>query len=42
MPSWPFEFQMEVFYGVEVISVGHMDVENEVPDPHRGVRGSII
>ena len=32
---------MEVFDGVKVISAGHMDVENEVLDPYRGVRGSI-
>ena len=33
---------MEVFFGVEVISAGHMNVENEVLDPHRGVCGSIV
>ena len=27
---------------MEVISTSHMDLENEVLNPHRGVRGSIL
>ena len=27
---------------MEVIAAGHMNVDNEVFDPHRGVRGSIV
>ena len=40
--SWPFEFQWEVFDGVEVVSPGHVDVENKVFNPNRRVRRSII
>ena len=42
VPSWPLEFQREVFDGVEIIVAGHMNVENEVFHPHRGVRDSIV
>ena len=39
---WSFEFEGEVFNGMEIIAVGHMNMENEVFDPYRGVCGSIV
>ena len=42
VPCWSFEFSWEVFNGMKVIAAGHMNVENEVFDPYRGVCGAII
>ena len=38
----PLSFKGGVFDGVEVIAAGQMNAENEVFDPHRGVRCSIV
>ena len=40
--SWPFDFQWEVFDGVEVISRSHGDVENKVLNPYWGVGCSVV
>ena len=30
MSSWPFKLQGQVFNGMEIVSMSHMDVEDEV------------
>ena len=42
MPSWSFHLEGQVFDGVEIVSAGHVDVEEIVLDPDRGVCCAII
>ena len=40
--SWSLEFEREVFDGVMIVTVGHMNVEKKVLNPHHGVCCPII
>ena len=42
MPGWPFELNGLVFYGVEVVSYGHVYVEDVVLDLDSRVCCSIV
>ena len=42
VPSWPFELEREVFNGVEIISSSHVDVEDEILDPHCGIGCAVV
>ena len=36
MPSWSFQLEGQVFDGVEIISMSHMDMKDKVLDPDPG------
>ena len=42
MPGWSFKFEWEIFDGVEIVTVGHVDVEEIVFDLNRGVCCAIV
>ena len=42
VPRWAFEFEGQVFNGVEIVSVSHMDVEDEVLNPDPRVCHSVV
>ena len=42
MPSWSFQLEGQVFDGVEIIFVSHVDVKNKVLNPDHGVCRSIV
>ena len=42
MPSWSFEFKWEVFDGVQIVTAGHVDVQEEVLDPYRRICCAVI
>ena len=42
MPSWSFKLEWEVFDGVEIITVGHVDMKEIILDPYRMIWCAII
>ena len=42
MPSWSFKLEWEVFDGVKIITVGHVDMKEIDFDPNRRVCRAII
>ena len=42
MPSWSFKLEREVFDGMKIIAAGHMNVEEKILNPHRGVCRAIV
>ena len=42
MPSWSFKLEGKEFNGMEIISVSHMDMEDEVLNPDPRVCRSVV
>ena len=42
MPSWSFKLEGQVLDGVEIVSAGHMDMEDKVLDPDPRVCGPVV
>ena len=42
MPSWSFQLEGQIFNDVEIISASHVDMEDKVLNPDRGVCGPIV
>ena len=42
MSGWSFKFEWEIFDGVKIVTAGHVDVEEIVFDPNRGVCCAIV
>ena len=42
MPSWSFQLEGQVFDGMEIVSVSHMDVKNKVLKPDYRVGCSVV
>ena len=42
MPSWSFKLEWEVFDGVKIVTVVHVDMRKIVFDPNRGVCCAIV
>ena len=42
MPSWSFKLEWEILDGVEIITAGHMDMQEIILDPNRGVCCAIV